>query len=483
MLEEIARSHILLVILFLLVTSAMLAFVLAKRRARSLAAWRTLNALPADHGIFLFFWTLAPGLVVLLAHAVAAPVMADNAISGALVERLDTVSPLQLEAYLDGVLAQSSGARVEIPEDDPALPLLMDLAVRRIELVGVFKLVAAIFALAASAAGAMSGAMRLQNGLEPRRNIERLTVLVFAASSALALAVTAGIVFSLALETLRFFSSVSPWSFFFGLNWSPQAQAVEGILPASSAYGAVSLVWGTVMTSLIAMLVAVPVGLMSAIYLSEYAGSLTRSIVKPALEVLAGVPTVVYGFFAIVTVAPVVQWAGDRIDALLMITPWLNAPVIDAQPVSALAAGLVMGVMIIPFMCSLSDDVLSAVPDELRAGAMALGATPSEMVRGVILPSALPGVAAAGLLALSRAVGETMIVVMAAGQRAQITLNPFSDVTTITAQIVGLLTGDTEFDTPQTQSAFALGFALFATTLIFNMGAQRLVRAYRRRYD
>jgi phosphate transport system permease protein len=232
------------------------------------------------------------------------------------------------------------------------------------------------------------------------------------------------------------------------------------------------------------MIVAAPVGLFSAIYLSEYAGPRLRRSVKPILEVLAGVPTVVYGFFALLTVAPAVRAFGDWLNELILaLAPWIEGPVIDAQPTSALAAGLVMGVMIIPFVSSLSDDVINAAPQSLRDGAFALGATKSETVRHVILPAALPGVVAALLLAVSRAVGETMIVVMAAGQRAQITADPFQDVTTITVQIVDLLTGDTEFDSPKTLSAFALGFGLFLITLVFNLIAQRVVKAYREKYE
>jgi phosphate transport system permease protein len=206
--------------------------------------------------------------------------------------------------------------------------------------------------------------------------------------------------------------------------------------------------------------------------------------VKPILEVLAGVPTVVYGFFALLTVAPAVRAFGDWLnDVLMALMPWVEGPSIDAQPTSALAAGLVMGVMIIPFVSSLSDDVINATPQTLRDGAFALGATKSETTKQVILPAALPGVVAALLLAVSRAIGETMIVVMAAGQRAQITADPFQDVTTITVQIVDLLTGDTEFDSPKTLSAFALGFGLFLITLVFNLIAQRVVKAYREKYE
>jgi phosphate transport system permease protein len=291
-------------------------------------------------------------------------------------------------------------------------------------------------------------------------------------------------VLSLVFETIRFFGEVSPMEFLFGLKWSAQTNIRPDQVGASGAFGAVPLIYGSIMITVIAMIVAAPVGLFAAIYLSEYSGPRTRRTIKPILEVLAGVPTVVYGFFALLTVAPAVRAFGDWLnDVLMALMPWVEGPIIDAQPTSALAAGLVMGVMIIPFVSSLSDDVINATPQSLRDGAFALGATKSETVKQVILPAALPGVVAALLLAVSRAIGETMIVVMAAGQRAQITADPFQDVTTITVQIVDLLTGDTEFDSPKTLSAFALGFGLFLITLVFNLIAQRVVKAYREKYE
>ena len=292
-------------------------------------------------------------------------------------------------------------------------------------------------------------------------------------SSILAILTTVGIVLSLLFESLRFFEAIG-WrihEFLFGLQWSPQIAIRADQVGQTGAFGAVPLFAGTAMITLIAMLIAAPVGLFAAIYLSEYAGPTTRRVVKPVLEILAGIPTVVYGFFALLTVGPAIRAAATFIG------------VDGAVTQSALSAGLVMGVMIIPFVSSLSDDVINAVPQSLRDGAYAMGATKSETVRQVILPAALPGIVGALLLAVSRAVGETMIVVMAAGQGANLTANPFESVTTITVQIVMLLTGDQEFDSPKTLSAFALGLVLFMFTLALNVIALRVVQKYREKYD
>ena len=254
------------------------------------------------------------------------------------------------------------------------------------------------------------------------------------------------------------------------MDWRPQTAIREDQVGSSGAFGAVPLFAGTLLISSIAMLVAVPVGLMSAIYLSEYASSKMRAIAKPLLEVLAGIPTVVYGYFAALTVAPLFRGMGENIG-------------LTVSSESALGAGVVMGIMIIPFISSLSDDVLNAVPQALREGSFGLGATHSETIRLVLLPAALPGIVGGILLAVSRAIGETMIVVMAAGLAANLTINPFEAVTTVTVQIVTLLVGDQEFDSAKTLAAFALGLLLFLTTLILNIIALRVVRRYREQYE
>jgi phosphate transport system permease protein len=258
--------------------------------------------------------------------------------------------------------------------------------------------------------------------------------------------------------------------FLFGLHWSPQTAIRADQVGASGSFGAIPIFAGTLLITVIAMCVAVPLGLMSAIYMSEYASARTRGVIKPLLEVLAGVPTVVYGFFAALTVAPFFRGMGEGIG-------------LDVSSESALAAGIVMGIMIIPFVSSLSDDVMNAVPQTLRDGSFALGATKSETIKQVVLPAALPGVVGAVLLAVSRAIGETMIVVMAAGLAANLTANPFEAVTTVTVQIVTLLVGDQEFDSSKTLAAFALGLVLFFVTLALNVFALRFVRKYREKYD
>ena len=290
------------------------------------------------------------------------------------------------------------------------------------------------------------------------------------ASSTIAILTTVGIVLSVLFESLRFFQAVPVTEFIFGAEWSPQTAIRADQVGASGAFGAIPLFAGTLLISFIAMLVAVPVGLMSAIYLAEYARPGVRAVVKPLLEVLAGIPTVVYGFFAALTVAPFIRGLGESVG-------------LDVASESALAAGLVMGVMIIPFVSSLSDDVINAVPQAMRDGAYALGSTRSETIKKVVIPAALPGIVGGVLLAVSRAIGETMIVVMAAGLAANLTANPLRAVTTVTVQIVTLLTGDQEFDSPKTLAAFALGLVLFVVTLGLNVVALQVVRKYREQYE
>ncbi|MBR9864222.1 MAG: phosphate ABC transporter permease subunit PstC [Rhodobacteraceae bacterium] len=288
--------------------------------------------------------------------------------------------------------------------------------------------------------------------------------------SLVAVAVTVGIVLSLLFEAFRFFERIPLTEFLFGTQWSPQTALRADQVAAEGAFGAVPLITGTLLISFIAMCVATPLGLLSAIYLSEYASKRSRNLIKPALEILAGIPTVVYGFFAALTVAPLLRAGGESVG-------------LDVSSESALAAGLVMGMMIIPLISSLSDDVINAVPQAMRDASLGMGATHSETIRKVVLPSAVPGIAGSLLLAASRAIGETMIVVMAAGLAANLTANPLEAVTTITAQIVALLTGDQEFDSAKTLSAFALGLVLFVTTLVLNVVALRIVRKYQEQYD
>ncbi len=303
-----------------------------------------------------------------------------------------------------------------------------------------------------------------------RRQFEGVLKTILFLCSVVAVLTTVGIVLSLVFESLRFFATVSPFEFLFGLQWSPQTALRADQVGSSGAFGAVPVFAGTLLITVIAMIIAVPIGLMSAIYLAEYASVSFRAWFKPILEILAGIPTVVYGFFAALTVGPIVRDIGSTIG-------------LNVASESALAAGLVMGVMIIPFVSSLSDDIIHAVPQALRDGSYAIGATKSETIKLVVIPAALPGIVGAILLAVSRAIGETMIVVMAAGLAARLTANPFDAVTTVTVQIVTLLVGDQEFDSPKTLAAFALGLVLFVVTLLLNIIALTVVRKYREKYD
>ena len=318
--------------------------------------------------------------------------------------------------------------------------------------------------------GVMFASRKLQPSFRAQQTIENYVKYFLFFCSSVAVMTTVGIVFSLLFESLRFFSEVSILEFLFGTKWYPYIPIREGQSGSLGSFGAVPIFAGTFLVMIVAMCVATPIGLFTAIYLAEYASPRLRRIIKPLLEILAGVPTIVYGFFAFVTVAPFVKTFGQSIG-------------IDASPTSALAAGLVMGIMIIPFISSLSDDVINSVPQSLREGSLGIGANKAETIKRVILPAALPGIVGAFLLGVSRAIGETMIVVVAAGTAPNLTANPFENVTTVTVQIVIALIGDQEFDDPRTLSAFALGLVLFVITLILNIFALRIVKKYRERYE
>jgi phosphate transport system permease protein len=311
---------------------------------------------------------------------------------------------------------------------------------------------------------------RISTQLQARNLVEKVVMALLITCSTIAIFTTIGIVLSVLFEAIRFFQKVPLTDFLFGLQWSPQTAIRSDQVGSSGAFGAVPVFTGTLMISALAMLVAVPIGLMSAIYLAEYAGKKVRAVAKPLIEILAGIPTVVYGFFAALVVAPFIRDLGAQFG-------------VSVSSESALAAGLIMGIMIIPFIMSISDDVINAVPQSLRDGSYALGATKSETVRLVLLPAALPGIVGGILLAVSRAIGETMIVVMAAGLSAKLTANPLQAVTTVTVQIVTLLVGDQEFDSPKTLAAFALGLLLFLITLMLNITALYIVRKYREQYE
>lgn len=300
-----------------------------------------------------------------------------------------------------------------------------------------------------------------------RRRLEKAAVAMLCMAAAFSILLTASIVLSVVFESIRFFQHVPFFEFLFGVSWSPQSAKGADV---ATAFGALPLFAGTLLITIIAMAVATPIGLLSAVYMAEYAPPRIRNAAKPALELLAGIPTVVYGYFAVVSIAPGIRALGESIG-------------LDVASESALAAGLVMGIMIIPFISSLSDDIITAVPKSLREASYGLGATQAETIRKVILPAALPGIMGAVLLAVSRAIGETMIVVMAAGLAASLSFNPLDAVTTVTVQIVTLLVGDQEFDSAKTLASFALGLTLFAVTLALNVAALLIVRKYKEQYD
>ncbi|NOG32263.1 phosphate ABC transporter permease subunit PstC [Halomonas sp. TBZ9] len=326
--------------------------------------------------------------------------------------------------------------------------------------------------LVVAAAGLAVGVVQVRADFHARKAIERVIRWVLAGAALISIFTTFGILISIIFESLRFFEMHSFWEFITGTTWNPGASflAAAGRGDGSGAqFGSVPLFAGTFMITLIAMLVAVPIGLASAIYMSEYAPTKVRTIAKPLLEVLAGIPTVVYGFFAAITVAPII----------VNIAGFFG---LDASYNNAVAPGVVMGIMIIPFISSLSDDVINAVPDSMRQGSLALGMTKGETIRDVVVPAALPGVISASLLGMSRALGETMIVVMAAGMRPNLTANPLEDMTTVTVRIVAALTGDQEFESAETLSAFALGLVLFAVTLTLNLVSVIMIRRFREKY-
>ena len=425
-----------------------------------------LSSLPGYYGLYVALWCGIPALVVLVVWWAAGPAVIEQALLGGLAETLQGVSAARRGLLLNDIHNIADGlAAGRSPRPD-----LLAAAARLNHLRGIGDGLLFVTAMAAAIAGLVYARSRIRPDFRARAAVERVFNFVLIACSLLAILVTIGIVLSLLFEAVRFFAKISPLEFLFGLQWSPQTALRADQVGSEGAFGSVPLFAGTLLITAIAMAVAVPIGLLSAVYMAEYAPRRLRDVIKPMLEILAGIPTVVYGFFAALTVAPLVRGAGAGLG-------------LDVASESALAAGLVMGIMIIPFISSISDDVIHAVPQTLRDAAFALGATQSETIKQVILPAALPGIVGGVLLAVSRAIGETMIVVMAAGLAANLTANPLQAVTTVTVQIVTLLVGDQEFDSAKTLAAFALGLTLFCVTLVLNVIALRTVRKYREKYD
>jgi phosphate transport system permease protein len=441
---------------------------MAYLRASRLRAGGRLHSLPTYHGAHAALLVLVPALLVLVAWSPMQSRLIDQAVLATPEGQALPAFEMQRQAILDEA-RQIAHGEIEAGFN----PESTTIARRIKEAEGRYGSIGAIGAIlvALGAAGIILLRKRSRE-FRARTAVERWMNAVLLIASLIAIFTTLGIVLSLLFESLRFFRLVPLGDFLFGLSWSPQTAIRADQAGSSGAFGSIPLFWGTVFIgAIIAMIVAIPLGLMSAIYLTQYAAPKVRSVVKPLLEILAGVPTVVYGYFAALTLAPAVRDLGIALG------------VSSASSESALAAGLVMGVMIIPFVSSMADDSIAAVPQAMRDGSLALGATRSETIRKVLLPAALPGVVGGVLLAVSRAIGETMIVVMAAGLSANLTANPFASVTTVTVQIVQLLTGDQEFDSAKTLAAFALGLVLFLITLALNLIALSFVRRYREAYE
>jgi len=437
----------------------------ARARARLLYAGRgSMHSMPGYHGWHVALWIVIPALLAWMAWSAISPEFIRSAVLADPIAAKLPAMDMEREAILAEArsLANSPGAAAFNPlSQELAMPFRA--AETRYGLLG-----AILVAIVAFAGGAF-GFTRVRASFPARSWVERGVMLGLLLASLIAILTTFGIVASLLYETGLFFSQVSPLDFLTGTHWAP---STAGGAEIGKDFGAVPLFWGTIyIGAIIAMIVAIPLGLMSAVFLTQYADPMLRRWVKPALEILAGVPTVVYGYFAALTVAPLIR------DFAAMLGKQ------NPSTESALAAGLVMGVMIIPFVSSMADDSIAAVPQAMRDGSLAMGATQSETIKRVILPAALPGIVAGVMLAVSRAIGETMIVVMAAGAAARLSADPFDSMTTVTFQIVQLLTGDQEFNSPKTLSAFALGLVLFVVTFILNVVALRVVKRFREAYE
>jgi phosphate transport system permease protein len=411
-----------------------------------------LSGLPAF--VFVLLWLLFQDRVVMALVMSAVP---DGRLAG-----LDAGEASLIEAEIRSIAAGNIFGEPEAWK--------LAAAERLAQLSHTARMAMLVCVLLIMAFGILVARARISPEFRARQRVERVLSGLMIFCSTVAIVTTLGIIASLLYEALRFFEKVPFSEFLIGLNWEPQIPIREDQVAAAGAFGWIPVLVGTLVITGIAILVAIPIGILSAIYLNEFAGARVRAVTKPVLELLAGVPTVVYGFFAILVVAPAIRTAGQAVG-------------LDVAPNTALAAGSVMGIMLIPFISSFTDDALTAVPRSLRDGSLALGATRGETMTKVLVPAAIPGIVGGILLAVSRAVGETMIVVMAAGLIATLTVNPLDSVTTVTVQIVTLLIGDTEFDNPKTLAAFALGLMLFLVTLALNVIALGIVRRYRELYD
>jgi phosphate transport system permease protein len=457
-------------VFLVLVALCVVSFLLGRKRSQVLAmrlgSLSSLHSLPKHYGYMAAAWAAIPAILLLVlwigfeSSALYRLVITD------LPESVQQLAPDELGLYYNQIQGYARGGIDSAQLDAVQLQAAQHYG----ELAATSSQLKAALVFLVAIIGALLALRRVSPIMRARNHVEKLIEWLLFCSSFLAVLTTLGIVLSVMFESIRFFQVIPVSDFLFGLKWSPQMAIRADQVAASGSFGFIPLLVGTLLISAVALLIAVPVGLMSAIYLSEYASRRFRAVVKPLLEILAGVPTVVYGFFAALTVAPFIRQFGEAMG-------------LNVASESAMAAGIVMGIMIIPFVMSLSDDIINAVPDSLREASLGMGATMNETIRKVVLPAALPGIVGGILLAASRAIGETMIVVMAAGLSAKLTINPLEAVTTITVQIVTLLVGDQEFDNPKTLAAFSLGLVLFFVTLVLNVVALYVVRKYREQYE
>nr|WP_321484000.1 phosphate ABC transporter permease subunit PstC [uncultured Cohaesibacter sp.] len=510
-------------LLVAIIVFALVGAVLGRNRAVSCVNGNiaTLHSRPGYYGSYVMIWTALPAIFFMVALLIAQPFYNSSVIDSELrtgyTESCDlAMARIQGEADADvpaickdkeqyetldtrralmrsvvesvaigvGLLDEETAAKlhngfvavrptlksvgVALAEDVP--DTVVDAANRLNEVNATGNLILIVGVVLLVILGFVLSYLRIKPRLRARNLVESNIKIALVLASSIAILTTVGIVLSMLFEAIHFFSQVHPFNFFFGTEWDPRFTSAGREGGGEGSFGLIPLIWGTLYISLVALLVAVPIGMFAAIYMAEYANNSVRAIAKPLLEILAGIPTIVYGFFALVTVGPFLHDAGATIG-------------LNISATSVLTAGFVMGIMLIPFISSLSDDIITAVPQSLRDGSLGLGATKSETIKRVILPAALPGIVGSVLLAASRAIGETMIVVMAAGIAANLTANPFEAVTTVTVKIVSQLTGDLEFNSPQTLVAFALGITLFVITLGLNIFALHIVRKYREQYD
>ncbi|MFQ3786914.1 phosphate ABC transporter permease subunit PstC [Halomonas sp. A29] len=442
-----------------------LAYQVGLARSRAVANGGVrLHSRPGYYGVLVALWCGLPALLLFGVWLVLQDAIIEMLVIHQLPSELAGLSEREMQVLMRriGALASGQGLSGEVQAYEVAAAQQMS----RLDSMGRLAMIAVMAVLAV--VGLTTARRRISPPLRARNHIERVITALLALSSGVAILTTVGIVLSLIGEAINFFRFVSPAEFFLGTVWNPRF-STSGT-GGQGQFGLLPLLWGTLMVSAIALLVAIPLGLMTAIYMAEYAPPWLRNVAKPIIEVLAGIPTIVYGFFALIVIGPFLSGLGDLIG-------------INIRTTSALTAGLVMGIMIIPFVSSLSDDIITQVPKSLRDGALGLGATKSEMIRQVVLPAALPGIVGAFLLAASRAIGETMIVVLAAGNNPVLHANPLEAISTITVTIVNQLTGDMDFSSPQSLVAFALGLTLFVITLGLNVIALVVVRKYRQQYE